>query len=173
MRRHLVLVAAWALCAPGLVQADWVFQPSYYTHSPSTGERVNQYARPAPAMAPVSNYQQSGYRHTTTVLRGPDSADRIHIVETWGQGDAIRPYGEWLYPYRAGATPYGPWGNPQGPWTLPYDSWVNPYGQWNRWPVYPEPYGPEPYGPHPHRPEPYGPHPYQPGPMPQEDLGAE
>jgi hypothetical protein len=56
-------------------------------------------------------------------------------VQTWGQGTAIRPYGEWEYPYRAGATPYGPWGNPQGPWTLPFDSWQNPYGL-NRGPYY-------------------------------------
>jgi len=81
-------------------------------------------------------------------LRGPDgSADRLHVVETWGAGDAIRPYGEWLFPYRAGATPYGPWGNPQGPWTMPFDSWVNPYGLWNRSPLsspYPVPYGTSP-----------------------------
>lgn len=157
MRRHLVLAAAWALAAPALAQADWLFQPSYYSHSPETGERVAQYAQPAPALAPASNYRQSGYRHSTTVLRGADSTDRLHIVETWGEGEYIRPYGEWLYPYRAGATPYGPWGNPQGPWTLPYESWVNPYGQWNRWP---------PYAPH------YGPMPRQVPPMPPDDLGA-
>ena len=50
---------------------------------------------------------------------------------TWrrgGEGESIRPYGEWQRPFRAGATPYGPWGNPSGPWTTPFGSWDNPYG---------------------------------------------
>jgi len=130
MRRHTLIETALAICAVSLFcGSDWGFRPSYYTHDPATGQRVSQYAQPAPSYGlAASNYQQSGYRHNTTSIRGPNGSDHMHIVETWGDGANIRPYGEWLYPYRAGATPYGPWGNPQGPWTLPFDSWMNPYG---------------------------------------------
>jgi hypothetical protein len=133
MRPHLLLLAALAPAAlPCSAPADpaWIFRPSSYTHDPHTGQRVTQYAPKQPAYARVDpTYQQSGYRHDQAILRGADgSADRVHIVETWGAGEAIRPYGEWEYPFRAGATPFGPWGNPAGPWTSPYGSWVNPYG---------------------------------------------
>jgi hypothetical protein len=132
MRRHLVGIASLlaALASVTAARADWVFRSSYYSHDSATGERVSQFARPAPAYSRVGGegYLQSVYRQNTISLRGPDDADHTHVVETWGAGDQIRPYGEWLFPYRAGATPYGPWGNPQGPWTLPFDSWSNPYG---------------------------------------------
>lgn len=106
-------------------EMSWMFQPGYYTHSPLTGKRVAQYEPETPAYVSVDpTYQESGYRHETFQAGN----DIVNIVQTWGAGTAIRPYGEWLYPYRAGATPYGPWGNPQGPWTLPFDSWRNPYG---------------------------------------------
>ncbi len=128
---------------------SWVFRQGRYSHDPATGHRVDQFAPKAPSLADVDpHYVRSGYRHKRSTLRGADgSADRVHVVETWGAGDSIRPYGEWQYPYRAGATPYGPWGNPQGPWTMPFDSWANPYGQWNRYPIYapyPEPYSQSP-----------------------------
>jgi len=118
------------LLATAGAQASWIFRSSYYSHDPQTGERVSQYAKPEPSYSRVGGegYLQSAYRHNATTLRAGDSADHVHVVETWGEGDRIRPYGEWLFPYRAGATPYGPWGNPQGPWTLPFDSWSNPYG---------------------------------------------
>jgi len=135
--------------APAAVDSadSWVFRQSRYSHDPATGRRVNQFAPKAPSLVAVDpNYLQSGYRHKRSTLRGADgSADRLHVVETWGAGDSIRPYGEWLFPYRAGATPYGPWGNPQGPWTAPFDSWVNPYGTWNRYPLYGHPF-PTPHG---------------------------
>ncbi len=127
-------------------QPSWIFRPSRYSHDPATGGRVSQYAPKAPAYAPVdASYAQSGYRHIRSSLRGADgSADRMHVIQTWGAGENIRPYGEWQRPYRAGATPYGPWGNPQGPWTLPFESWQNPYGlgqlphpPWPHWPSYP------------------------------------
>jgi len=141
MRRHLVfliVMAAFPPAPPARAEASWIFRPSTYSHDPRTGKRVHQFARKQPAYKRSdSTYFQSGYRHRRWTLRGPDgSADRLHIVDTWGAGEAIRPYGEWQYPYRAGATPYGPWGNPQGPWTMPLDSWSNPYGQWNRYPLY-------------------------------------
>ena len=131
MRRHLVLLVALAAVSQAAPAAEksWVFRPSYYTHDPASGDRVSQFARPAPAYVREDpTYQQSAYRHSTTTRLYGESSDHLHIVETWGQGESIRPYGEWLYPYRAGATPFGPWGNPQGPWTMPFDSWMNPYG---------------------------------------------
>jgi hypothetical protein len=135
MRRHLVL--AVALVATSLPRAmaescggsSWVFRASYYTHDASTGTRVNQFAKEAPAYVRTDpTYQESVYRHSQSAIRVGESFDYTHTVETWGGGENIRPYGEWLYPYRAGATPFGPWGNPQGPWTTPFGSWVNPYG---------------------------------------------
>jgi hypothetical protein len=148
MKRHLLILGTlgWlAIGSAAAAQQSWLFRQGRYSHDPA-GQRVAQYAPKAPSLAPVDpNYVQSGYRHRRSTLRGADgSADRLHVVETWGAGEAIRPYGEWLFPYRAGATPYGPWGNPKGPWTMPFDSWVNPYGQWNRYPLY-SPY-PVPYG---------------------------
>ncbi len=105
--------------------ASWMFRPGYYTHSPLTGQRVAQYEPEQPSIVPTDpTYQESGYRHQLFQVGN----DRLNIVQTWGAGTLIRPYGEWEYPYRAGATPFGPWGNPQGPWTLPFDSWQNPYG---------------------------------------------
>lgn len=139
------------LMLPHAAEASWIFQPSYYSHDPGgTGQRVHQFAEPAPAYVRTDpTYLQSAYRHNETSIRAGDGADHLHIVETWGAGDSIRPYGEWLFPYRAGATPYGPWGNPQGPWTLPFDSWVNPLGQSRLYPPYYSPYSRSPYSPGP------------------------
>ena len=114
-------------------EVSWMFQPGYYTHSPVTAKRVAQYEPERPSYVIVDpTYQESGYRHELV----QSGNDIVNIVQTWGQGTAIRPYGEWEFPYRPGATPYGPWGNPQGPWTLPFDSWQNPYGL-NRMPYSP------------------------------------
>jgi hypothetical protein len=134
--------------------SSWIFLPSYYSHDPETGERVTQYA-PLPKVYRTVDptYRESGFHYTEQFLRGTGSSfDALHLVQTWGQGDQIRPYGEWLFPYRAGATPYGPWGNPQGPWTLPFDSWQNPYGLGRLpnppWPIFPNNFGggsPVPY----------------------------
>ena len=165
MRRHLVLVVAAAAIAPVMVaraRADsWIFRRSSFTHDPATGDRVVQYARPeTPYVWGDATYRQSAYRHQRSTIRVGGSADHTHIVETWGAGETIRPYGEWQRPYRAGATPYGPWGNPRGPWTTPFGSWVNPYGL-GRLPYYYWP--PRPYGPyHPAPPPPSGPAPQAP-----------
>ena len=135
MRRHLVLLVVLSAFAPAVGRAadSWIFRPSHYTHDPESGQRVSQYAPKQPAYVRADpTYMQSGYRHSRSTLRGiGGSVDRRHVVETWGAGEMIRPYGEWQYPYRAGATPYGPWGNAGGPWTLPFDSWSNPYGLGN------------------------------------------
>jgi len=153
MKRHLTMIGSLSLAiclaapAPAEPAGSWVFRQSRYSHDPATGRHVDQFAPKAPSLAEIDPYYvRSGYRHKRSTLRGADgSADRLHLVETWGAGDSIRPYGEWLFPFRAGATPYGPWGNPQGPWTMPFDSWINPYGTWNRYPLYGSPY-PAPYG---------------------------
>jgi len=160
MRRHLVVAIALPAFVLVLAAADhscgavpaaesWLFEPSTFSHDPATGARVNQYAPNKPSyVRSDGTYLESGYRHVQFSLRAGGSADRLHVVQTWGAGEAIRPYGEWQFPFRAGATPYGPWGNPQGPWTMPFDSWVNPYGQWNRFPYLP--WGPgdsQPQGP--------------------------
>jgi hypothetical protein len=133
MRRHLVtLIALPALLltvAPAVADS-WIFQPSLYSHDPYTCERVNQFQPEQASFAREDpTYMESGYRHLHTSILGADgSYDHTHVVQTWGAGESIRPYGEWQFPFRAGATPFGPWGNPQGPWTLPFDSWQNPYG---------------------------------------------
>jgi hypothetical protein len=107
-----------------------IFRRSYFTHDPETGQRVAQYqAEQTTYVREDPTYQESGFRHQEVYIRGADGSwDHEHVVKTWGDGENMRPYGEWEFPYRAGATPYGPWGNPQGPWTLPFDSWQNPYG---------------------------------------------
>ncbi|NLS91854.1 MAG: hypothetical protein GXX96_06695 [Planctomycetaceae bacterium] len=157
MRQHLFAVVLLSVLGNSAWAAgSWVFQPSTYSHDPQTGERVAQYAAEAPAYGPSDpTYQQSAYIHKRTALYGvPGSIERRHYVETWGEGEAIRPYGEWERPYRAGATPYGPWGNPSGPWTTPFGSWVNPYGlgklptpPWYPWYPY-SAYGGAPYPPY-------------------------
>ncbi len=128
MRIHLTICSVLSVFVSNsaFVSAEsWIFRPSYFTHSQASGERVAQYQPEAPAILRCDpTYQESGYSHREFNL----GDDHQHIVQTWGEGAAIRPYGEWEYPFRAGATPFGPWGNPQGPWTTPFDSWQNPYG---------------------------------------------
>ena len=157
--RRLSIVAAFsavilgwpvsmAANASAVEGSSWVFQRSRFSHAPTTGKMVTQYAPKEPSYVPVDpTYRRSGYRHQRINWRGPSgSADRMHIVDTWGDGGSIRPYGEWQRPFRAGATPYGPWGNAQGPWTTPFESWSNPYGSWNRYPYYGSPYPMPGYG---------------------------
>jgi hypothetical protein len=147
-----------AVCRSDQEETSWIFRPSYFSHDPDTGQRVAQYEPERTSYyRDDPTYMESGYRHYEYEIYGPGgAADHLHVVQTWGLGDLIRPYGEWEYPYRAGATPYGPWGNPQGPWTLPFDSWVNPYGllQHMQGPGW----GPGPYrpGPGPGTAVPYG-----------------
>lgn len=91
--------------------ADWITAPSYYTHSPTTGERVTQYTPVGPVYnAHRNDYVQSGYRHTRSSLQQGRSIDHLHIVEEWGR--PVRPYGEWRYPFRPYSVPYAAWGPP-------------------------------------------------------------
>lgn len=163
MIRHLAFVTVLLAGAPlAAAEADWIFKPSYFSHDPTTGRRVTQYAPGKTPYARVDErYLQSGYRQQRIRIGG----DNIHVVETWGAGEVIRPYGEWLRPFRAGATPYGPWGNPQGPWTSPFGSWSNPYGlgQLPSPPWFPYGFPSHPGPPHGGPPHP-GPPPAPPGP---------
>lgn len=109
--------------------SQWVFMRSTYSHTADGASRVVQHTPEPTILLPRDpTFVQSGFRHSEMHLRAGRSADRLHMVQTWGVGAYIRPYGEWEYPFRAGATPFGPWGNPQGPWTTPFGAWVNPYG---------------------------------------------
>lgn len=160
-------IAGVALAARA--EASWIFRKSYYSHDPATGERVAQYARPEPAyVPPQDNYRQSGYRHIRNSLRVGGSADNLHVVQTWGEGENIRPYGEWQFPYRPFATPYnGVWPYPPPLYWGGYPGMVPPVypGQYPPGypganpPAYPGPQ-PGPYGPS----QPDGhPGPYAPG----------
>jgi hypothetical protein len=132
MKLQVAWTVALAAVAPLCATADetsTIFAPARYTHSPETGERVAQYCPEAPAYCLIDDtYLESGYRHNETVI----GLDHTHIVQTWGRGDSIRPYGEWLYPYRPGATPYSAWGNQPGPWATQFGSRHDQFGQWNR-----------------------------------------
>lgn len=93
--------------------ADWIAAPSFYTHSPKTGERIDQF-QPTPLVAapPEDPYARGVYRHYRSSIRLPGYVDHLHVVDR--SGFNVRPYGEWQYPYRPYSVPYGLWG-PQLP----------------------------------------------------------
>ena len=69
-------------------------------------KRITQYS-PLPNVYVTEDptYQESGFHYTQQILLGPNgSVDGYHLIQSWGRGDQIRPYGEWEYPYRAGGT---------------------------------------------------------------------
>ncbi len=128
MRRHTILailllaIVLLTIVPAGVALAEtgWLFSQSYYSHAEETGHRVAQYASAeTPYFTPDPTYMRSAYRQNRSSIRVGGSADHLHVVETWGDGENVRPYGEWQRPYRDGATPYGPWGNARGPWTSP------------------------------------------------------
>lgn len=109
--RILLISLGMALACPSLGAMDWLTMPSTYTHDPSHGVRVQQFApTPEPASNEVSSFRTSGYTHTRSSLNYGASADNYHRVESWG--DPVRPYGEWRFPYRPFSTPYPNWGAP-------------------------------------------------------------
>ncbi len=105
----LLLVSFW-LVGPALA-ADWLTQPSYFTHDPHTGHRVWQYA-PIPPVAHTPQHGRSSYRHARSSLQIGDSIDQFHVVDEYGR--AVRPYGEWRFPYRPFSVPYPWWGPAYG-----------------------------------------------------------
>ncbi len=131
--RIAILVLTIICISPLAGAADWLTLPSRYSHNPSTGERVAQYARiEAPSVPQPSNFRTSGYTHTRSSLNYGQSADNYHRVEQWG--DPVRPYGEWRFPYR--------------PYSTPYPNWGPPYAGLNLGGGYYSPYGPVPYDPY-------------------------
>ncbi|MEM1068308.1 MAG: hypothetical protein AAGI63_05400 [Planctomycetota bacterium] len=109
--RYAFLLFTIAIAPTFAMATDWLTQPSTYTHSSETGERVSQYAPIVPPTAPLpNNFRTSGYTHTRSSLNYGASADNYHRVETWG--DPVRPYGEWRFPFRPFSTPYPNWGPP-------------------------------------------------------------
>lgn len=143
----VALVGTAQLAAAAARAADWIVAPSYYTHDPQTGERVDQYTPIGPFYTFARpDYRQSGYRHTRSSLQAGLSMDQMHIVEEWGR--PVRPYGEWRFPYRPYAVPYGLWG-PQLPPLGWGGGWGGPWGGGGGAPeLYPDPYGrqqPPPY----------------------------
>ena len=67
---------------------SWIFAPSTYTHDPTTGARVGQYARIEPVEPlPDERLVTSGYRRTLTNIRGADgSLDQSYQVQNWANG---------------------------------------------------------------------------------------
>ena len=104
------MIACLMLCRAGLVSAsDWITAPSYYTHDPTSGERVTQYSPIGPFYTySQRNFVRSGFRHTRSSLQVGTSADHYTTTERWGQ--PIQPYGEWRHPYRPYSVPYDQWG---------------------------------------------------------------
>ena len=118
--------------AAGAAAGEWITIPSYYTHDPQSGQRVQQYTPIGPFyVKPREDYRRSGYRHTRSSIQVGASSDNLHIVEEWGR--PVRPYGEWRFPYRPNSVPYDLWGPPQAPF-----GFANP---WFR-PGHPGPRGP-------------------------------
>jgi hypothetical protein len=112
--RHLfpaLLGIAIFLASSYAYSANWLTAPSYYTHDPQSGERVQQYTPIGPFYVQHQNaVVRSGFRHTRSSLQVGRSADHLHIVEQWGP--PVQPYGEWRFPYRPYSVPYGLWGPP-------------------------------------------------------------
>ena len=103
----MTLVLSGATLALG---QDWITAPSYFTHDPTTGERVTQYAPIAPVYR--AQNQSSVYHHTRSALQVGDSLDIYHRVDAFGGN--VRPYGEWQFPFRPYSVPYPYWGTPYG-----------------------------------------------------------
>jgi len=113
MRKSTLILTTLVLCFVSVMAeaGEWITAPSFYTHNPATGKRVNQYEPIGPFyLTQSSNYLRSGFRHTRSSLRVGDSADNLFIVEEWGR--PVRPFGEWQFPYRPYAVPYSQWGPP-------------------------------------------------------------
>ncbi|MEM9366798.1 MAG: hypothetical protein AAGD07_12450 [Planctomycetota bacterium] len=86
-------------------------RPSTYSHDPTSGQRVAQYAPIAPPVGPQQpRLRTGGYTHTRSTLSFGPSLDQYHRVEQWGE--PVRPYGEWQFPFRPYSTPYPNWGPP-------------------------------------------------------------
>lgn len=86
MTRTLLLIAVLATPSLSPAGGSWAFAPGAYTHNPQTGQRVAQYARPAPVEGlPDPRQTVSRYWRTQTVLPGvAGSRDTIYEVRSFG-----------------------------------------------------------------------------------------
>ena len=111
----IAAIATLFVASPETIQAtDWISDPSFYTHSPTTGHRVSQFTPIGPFyIFPRPDYIESGFAHERSSLRVGDSADNYVRISRWGE--PVRPYGEWQFPYRPYSVPYDLWGAPFGP----------------------------------------------------------
>ena len=157
--RAFLLLSAW-LSSSALQADDWMTWPSTYTHEPTQGQRVDQFAPPVqPVSQRDASFQRSGYRHYRSTLQGGNSSDNMHIVEQWGA--PVVPYEQWRFPFRPYGSPYDAWG-PQAPYGI-----IN--GNFGGGPGYPggfnQPPGmqPNPTQPNQMQPNPMRPNPMQPG----------
>ncbi len=130
-RTLFAALAAGLLVACVADGADWITAPSYYTHDPSTGQRVDQYSPIGPFYTYARpDFTRSGYRHLRSSIQVGNSADHMHVVEEWGQ--PVRPYGEWRFPFRPYSVPYAAWGPPfaglGNSGYYPYPAPAVPYG---------------------------------------------
>lgn len=142
-----IRIAAWSLALIGCAVAhgaDWITAPSYYTHDPQSGRRVDQYTPIGPVYTFArTDFMRSGYRHTQSVIQAGQSADYMHIVEEWGR--PVRPYGEWQFPFRPYSVPYPLWGPPFGG-LGGGNGWGNGWGSPGPGPEMGMEYGADPYG---------------------------
>ena len=117
-------LAACGAAAPAQTQDNWMFRPGYFTHSPTTGTRVAQFA-PLPRVAPLPDSRPfaSGYQRVRVNERGADgTANTYYRVENWGNGrgglDAEweRFNDVWQQSVLSGGytSGYGPYGNQGG-----------------------------------------------------------
>ena len=113
MNQAVIAASIACLITGSTFAADWIHEPSYYTHGPESGERVRQYSPIGPFYTmPRGDFTRSGFRHTRSSIQVGGSADHYHLTEEWGK--PIQPYGEWRFPYRPYSVPYDAWG-PQLP----------------------------------------------------------
>lgn len=111
-----LLAGAMWLGASDLRADDWMTWASTYTHSPTDGQRVDQYAVAEQPLAPFrEDFSRSGYRNFRSTLQAGQSADNLHVVEQWGR--PVIPYEQWRFPFRPYAVPYDAWG-PQAPYGI-------------------------------------------------------
>ena len=150
MKLHLVFIAALIALAPAASRADeasWIFAPAQYSHSPTTGQRVAQYCPESHGLHLGRRHLHGKhpYRHSTMSIQVGDTSDHLHIVQTWGQGMAIRPYGKWEYPFPHWRHALWPLGQPARAMDIALRLLGgNPYGLGqlpNSSGPYPQPYG--------------------------------
>ncbi len=124
LKKQLRPILLAALMTTGALSSDadkalgdeWMTWASTYTHEPTAGQRIDQYALPEQPMAPQrADFVRSGFRHYRSTLQAGQSADNIHIVEQWGR--PVVPYAQWRFPYRPYSVPYDAWG-PQAPYGI-------------------------------------------------------